>query len=95
MAGTASNARSLLGQDFFARARERFAQEPARAPDANERQAIGEYVRAHLDPLVRCYDRRLREKPFVLGLGEHARERLSARRRVRAASSLNTRRHFS
>jgi hypothetical protein len=41
--------------------------EPVRAPDAAERQLIGEYIRAHLVPLRDCYQRRMRAVPNLQG----------------------------
>src|SRR5438876_6744347 len=41
--------------------------ERVRAPEADERQMIGEYVRAHLAPLRACYDRRTRVRPALQG----------------------------
>ena len=40
---------------------------PPRAPEAAERVAIGEYVRAHIAPVENCYARRLAINPLLRG----------------------------
>lgn len=37
------------------------------APSGDERRAIGETVRAHLDEITSCYDERLAERPKLSG----------------------------